>query len=111
MALAVIGVLLGVAIPLLAAPAKEQADRNRDRANAHVIAEVFSVGQIAGVDFLVPGDLAGTIDRVVEGRRGTTGVFAGDMFAVPGLGAVQRSGAAAFLELRGEMLLFSSLGR
>jgi prepilin-type N-terminal cleavage/methylation domain-containing protein len=109
-ALAVIGILLGVAIPLVASPAKEQADWSRDRANAHMIAEIFNAGQVAGVDFLVSGDLGRTIDRVVEGRTAASGIFAGDAFSVPGLGADEKAGVVKFLELRGGMLLYCAAG-
>ena len=108
---AVMGVFAGVAIPLVAAPSKEHADKNRDRANAHMIAEVFMAGQVAGVDFLVGGDLAGTVDRVVEGRTATSGIFAGTVFSVSGLGAEEKAGLVEFLEIRDGMLLYCPAGR
>ncbi|MEM7147679.1 MAG: prepilin-type N-terminal cleavage/methylation domain-containing protein [Verrucomicrobiota bacterium] len=107
----IIGILAAIAVPVLAGPTKKNADDTRDRRNAQTVAHVYRAGHVAGVDFLVPGDLDATIDRVVAGGISAEGILAGTVYSVPGLTEAEREGAARFLELRDDLLLYDFLGK
>ncbi len=98
LSVALIGVLLSLAVPLLGAQ-EEAMQEVRAKRNAQELVGEFQVARAAGVDFLVANDLPATLQRLCQGQQAVEGVFAGRHFGVANLNAVDQKEAAAHLQL------------
>lgn len=103
--ISIIAAFAAIMIPFIVG-AHDEANASAHRRNAQSLAATFIAGQTAGAEFLVPGDLEATIEKLVAGTVIEKGVFAGDRFAVPGLDEVDQAGAAQYLTLQGSRLIY-----
>lgn len=98
MTIAILGVLTSLALISLS-QINQQSVETRNRRNAQELAGICTAAQVAGVDFVVAGDLDSTIDNVVSGGIPSEGAFAGRFFGLPGLQPVDRTSAKTYLAL------------
>ena len=104
--LTILGFLAAVMIPMITG-INGDADDTRHRRNAQNLANVFVTGEAAGAGFFVPGSLEDTISNVVTGATIERGVFAGQLFSVPGLSQEDRAAAARYLVLQENRLSYN----
>jgi type II secretory pathway pseudopilin PulG len=104
MFIAFLGVLTGVLMPLLS-PNGEYA-ASRSRRNAQEICMVYSAARIAGLNF-AGSSLEVTIRNVMAGGKPTNGAFKDHKFAVSTLSDADIAGAAAYLKVSGEDLIYT----
>lgn len=105
--LAVIGVISAMVLQIIGAIRESAFDAQYQR-NAQEIASVYAAGSSAGVNFLVPGDLAATVQNVIAGETVTTGPFSGKLFKVGAMPPDSVTGAMNFLELSDTMLIYKN---
>lgn len=104
----VIAIMTAIALPMIVGVTDGSADYVKDKRNAQMLSSISSAAQVAGLDFVIPGDLTATIDNVVSGATVAEGQFTGERFAVPGLSADDKAGASLFLSVQNGMLVFHS---
>ncbi len=102
----VIGIMAGILIPTVIGLTSEAVDPTINRRNAQTLASICSAAQVAGVDFVVPGDVEATIDNIVSGATATSGALAGNSFGLPGLSVEARESAEPFLEIQAGSLAY-----
>lgn len=104
--MAIIGIIAAILIPMIIRLNDSTSGLAKDRRNAQILCSVFFTAQVAGVDFLAPSGLEDTIDNIVAGAAPSTGVFAGEKFVVPGLSEADKAGAAVYLRVENNMLVY-----
>ncbi len=108
MAVALIGILSAIAIPVLSG--KNTYDVARDRRNAQEMAGVSIAAQAAGLNFVVPGDLNATVRNILAGGSPTTGAFKGQSFRATGVAEADALRAATYLQINGSALQYNYAG-
>ncbi len=107
--LAVVAVVAGVGITQIAGIRGSAAEASAIH-NARQIAMVASLAHAAGLDFVGPTNLAGSVANVVAGGlvpAVDNNPFAGRHFGLPGLSAQDQAGAVRFLDLRDGLLVYT----
>ena len=104
----IIGILVGLAVMSLSANYYDAVTYTHDQRNAQELAEVCTSAQAAGLNFVIAGDLTGTINAVVTGGSPSTGAFEGQIFALPYLSDQDVVGAEHYLYLTGNTLIYHS---
>lgn len=100
----IIGVLCSLAIPLFGAP-REAVEEIKAKRNAQELVNECQKAQVAGVDFVVAGDVAATLANVARGEVASSGAFAGVSFGLKGLAVGELQEAERWLQLHGGCLL------
>lgn len=97
MFIAVLGVILGISVPMLG-----QSDAiyaARDRRNAQELSSTCTMARAAGLDFVQGEDVLDTVRDIVRGGMPSRGAMKGRLFVVPGLSEEDIKGAAKYLRI------------
>ena len=97
MFLAVLGVILGIAVPMF--NQNDAIYAARDRRNAQELSSTCFMAQTAGLDFVQGENVLETIRAVVRGGMPVQGAMKGRLFVVPGLSEEDIKGAAKYLRI------------
>lgn len=106
MFLAVLGVILGISVPLFSQ--NDAIYAARDRRNAQELSSTSMMAQAAGLDFVQGEDVIETIRAVVRGGMPVQGAMKGRLFVVPGLSEEDIKGAAKYLQIVDGELRYTS---
>lgn len=106
MVLAIIGVLLGIAVPLLTHTDTIYAAR--DRRNAQELCSTSTMAQAAGLDFVQGSSVVDAVRAIVRGGMPMQGAMKGRLFVVPGLSEEDIQGAAKYLIIQNGELRYST---
>jgi prepilin-type N-terminal cleavage/methylation domain-containing protein len=104
--LAVIGVLLALAIPMM--NQNDAIYAARDRRNAQELASTSVMAQTAGLNFVEGEDVLETVRSIVRGGMPARGAMKGRIFVVPGLSEEDIRGAARFLNIQNGELRYTN---
>ncbi len=96
--IAIIGILSAISIEYLGGYHRDVMLKVRDRRNAQEITALSMGATAAGAHVVVAGDMEGTIQNLVEGRKGTAGTFKGRIFRITTLTEEEIAGALKHLE-------------
>jgi prepilin-type N-terminal cleavage/methylation domain-containing protein len=102
---AIIAVLASIAVGSMSNINQSSIDA-RDRRHAQELAAMCHNAQAAGLDFVVNGDLAQTVENIVKGGTPEDGAFAGKVFGFMGMAKKDQDSALRFLELENGALNF-----
>jgi prepilin-type N-terminal cleavage/methylation domain-containing protein len=104
MAIAIIGILGSLAMPLFAGQ-QVVAHELKTKRNAQELVIECAGAQAGGVDFVVEGDLDATLANLKAGAVATTGVFQGRQFGIRGMAVEEIELSKVLLDLRDGSLL------
>jgi len=104
----IIGILASLAIMCVTANYYDAVTYTHDQRNAQELVEVCTAAQVAGLNFVVEGDLTTTLNNVITGGAPSSGAFEGQNFALPYLTAQDITGAEHYLNLSGSALIYHS---
>lgn len=105
--IAILGILIAMGMMHFGGDHHQTMNRVRDRRNAQEIASLAMGATAAGAPVLVPNDLEGTIQNLMEGRNGTLGAFKGRVFRMSSMTADEVQGAMRFLAWQQDMVVYS----
>ncbi len=105
MFVAVLGVLLGIVVPMLGQ--NDAIYAARDRRNAQELSSVSMMAQAAGLNFVQDKDVIDTVRAIVRGGMPMRGAMKGRVFVVPGLSEEDIKGAAKYLSIQGGELRYA----
>ena len=108
MAVAIIGILVSIVVPVLSGSNQYAAER--DRRNAQEMTAVCMAAQAAGLNFVVPGDLPGTVRNILAGGAPSNGAFSGQGFRATGLQEADAMRALNYLQINGNALQYNCAG-
>jgi type II secretory pathway pseudopilin PulG len=109
MTLAIIGVMAAVAVPMFF-DTTDNVTRAQQRRNAQEIVSVCATAQVAGLNFVVLGNLEKSIENVIVGGAPASGVFRGRLFRVPGVTLQDISKVSKFIRLENGSLIYHHSG-
>lgn len=101
---ALIGIMVAIVLPNIGNQNAYNAARNRR--NAQEITAVCASAQVAGVNFVVPGDLPATVRNVLVGGSPESGPFKGHRFNAMGLKEEDAMRAIDYLQIEGSSLRY-----
>ena len=107
--LAIIGILAALAIPMFS-DTRDSIEKARHRRNSQEIVSTCAAAQVAGLNFVVPGDEIQTIQNVMTGGTPTDGAFEGQMFRVPNIQPGEIQEIARYTQLAGGSLIYNHSG-
>jgi len=97
MFVAILGVILGIVVPMLSQ--NDAIYAARDRRNAQELCSTTMMAQVAGLNFVQGEDVIETVRAVVRGGMPVQGAMKGRLFVVPGLSEEDIRGAAKYLQI------------
>lgn len=106
MFVAIIGVLAGLAVPMMTQDDALYAAR--DRRNAQELCSTCMMAQAAQLDFVQDNSVLDTVRALVRGGMSARGAMRGRVFVVPGLSEEDMKGAAKYLRVSDGQLLYTS---
>lgn len=106
MFLAVLGVILGITVPML--NQNDAIYAARDRRNAQELASTSTMAQTAGLNFVEGEDVFETVRAIVRGGMPSRGAMKGRVFVVPGLSEEDMKGAAKYLTIQNGELRYTN---
>ena len=106
MMVAIIGVLVGIAVPLLSQ--NDSFYAARDRRNAQELCSTCMMAQAAGLNFVQDDSVIDTVRAIVQGGMSVRGAMRGRVFVVPGLSEEDIQGAANYLRVQDGQLMYST---
>jgi competence protein ComGC len=106
MMVAVIGVLVGIAVPLLSQ--NDSCYAARDRRNAQELCSTCMMAQAAGLNFVQDDSVIDTVHAIVQGGMSVRGAMRGRVFVVPGLSEEDIKGAAKYLRVQDGQLMYDA---
>lgn len=106
MFVAVLGVLIGIVVPMLGQ--NDAIYAARDRRNAQELSSVSMMAQAAGLNFVQDKDVIDTVRAIVRGGMPMRGAMKGRVFVVPGLSEEDIKGAAKYLSIQGGELRYAT---
>jgi len=106
MVIAVLGVILGITVPMLGQ--NDELYAARDRRNAQELTSTSMMAQAAGLDFVHEEDVLETVRAIVRGGMAVRGAMKGRVFVVPGLSEEDMQGAAKYLIIQNGELRYTS---
>jgi Tfp pilus assembly protein FimT len=106
MMVAIIGVLVGIAVPLLSQ--NDSFYAARDRRNAQELCSTCMMAQAAGLNFVQDDSVIDTLHAIVQGGMSASGAMRGRVFVVPGLSEEDIQGAAKYLRVQDGQLMYDS---
>lgn len=104
--IAIIGILAAITVGYLTGEHRKVIEQTRHRRNAQEMVSVATTGAACGVDFAVPGDTLATAQKIVDGQTATDGPLAGKTFRLPHVAPEDIAGAAYYLRLDGQNILY-----
>lgn len=105
----VIGILAAIAIGWYAGHRDVVVKVSRQR-NAQEIVNLAVCATVAGCDFVVPGDKFNTIQNLIIGTYGTTGIYKGKLFRLTSLELDQLTESLPFVKMEGGLILYDFTG-
>ena len=104
MFLAIMGILLGIALPHMSSANDYRAAR--DRRNAQELSSFAAATQVAGLNLIVENDVKVTVTNLMRGGIPTTGAFKGHLFVGPRLQPADADAAAAYLRIENGSVIY-----
>lgn len=104
---AILGVMLGIAVPMFSQ--NDGVYAARDRRNAQELASVSMTAQAAGLNFVQNDSVVDSVRAIVRGAMPLHGAMKGHMFVVPGLSDEDIVGASKFLRIQAGELRYRSV--
>jgi prepilin-type N-terminal cleavage/methylation domain-containing protein len=105
----VIGILASIAISWYARQRDVVLKVSRQR-NAQEIVSLAVCATVAGCDFVVPGDKFNTIQNLIIGTYGTTGIYKGKLFRLTSLELDQLPESIPFVKMEENLILYDYTG-
>lgn len=106
MVVAIIGVLIGILVPMM--NQNDAVYAARDRRNAQELCSTCAVAQAAGVNFVQDDSVLDTVRAIVRGGMSVNGAMRGRVFVVPGLSEEDIQGASKYLRVSDGQLMYSA---
>ncbi len=106
MFIAVLGVMLGILVPML--NVNDAIYAARDRRNAQELSSVSVMAQSAGLNFVQETGVIDTVRAIVRGDRPARGALKGRVFVVPGLSEEDIKEAAKYLSIQNGELRYTN---
>ncbi|WP_395751461.1 type II secretion system protein [Prosthecobacter sp.] len=106
MFVAILGVMVGIAVPMLSQ--NDAVYAARDRRNAQELCSTCMMAQAAQLDFVQGDSVMDTVRAIVRGGVSVRGAMRGHVFVVPGLSEEDMQGAAKYLQVRDGQLVYTS---
>lgn len=106
MFIAIIGVMVGMLVPMLGH--NDTAYAARDRRNAQELCSTCMMAQAAEVNFVQDESVIDTVRAIVRGGMSVRGAMRGRVFMVPGLSDEDIQGAAKYLRVQDGQLLYTT---
>lgn len=78
--------------------------------NAQEIVNMAVCATVAGCDFVVPGDKFNTIQNLITGTYGTTGIYKGKLFRLTSLELDQLAESLPFVKMENGLILYDFTG-
>ena len=100
MTVSILGIMIALTLPSIHFTSEAKVESARR--NAQTIVSTATMASLAGADFVVRGNLVGTVDRLMDGVSPTSGVFAGRQFKLNGLSEDAATEATKYLKLVGD---------
>lgn len=104
--IAILGVMVGMVIPLIGQ--NDAAYAARDRRNAQELCSTCMMAQAAELNFVQGESVIETVRAIVRGGMSVRGAMRGRIFVVPGLSDEDIQGAAKYLKLQDGQLLYTT---
>lgn len=105
----IIGILASIAIGWYAGHRDVVVKVSRQR-KAQEIVNMAVCATVAGCDFVVPGDKFNTIQNLITGTYGTTGIYKGKLFRLTSLELDQLSDLLPFVKMENGLILYDFTG-
>ena len=106
MFIAVLGVILGIVVPMLSQ--NDAIYAARDRRNAQELCSTCVMAQAAELDFVQEDSVLDTVHAIVRGGVSVRGAMKGRVFVVPGLSEEDIQGAAKYLRIQNGTLVYTT---
>ncbi|WP_395735384.1 type II secretion system protein [Prosthecobacter sp.] len=106
MFVAIVGVMVGIAVPMISQ--NDAVYAARDRRNAQELCSTCMMAQAAQLDFVQGDSVMDTVRAIVRGGVSVRGAMRGRVFVVPGLSEEDMKGAAKYLQVRDGQLVYTS---
>lgn len=106
MFIAIIGVMIGMAVPMMGQGDAVYAAR--DRRNAQELCSTCMMAQTAELNFVQDESVIDTVRAIVRGGMSVRGSMRGRVFVVPGLSDEDIQGAARFLRVKDGQLMYTT---
>ncbi|MDI1311137.1 type II secretion system protein [Prosthecobacter sp.] len=106
MFIAIIGVMVGMAMPMLGQ--SDAVYAARDRRNAQELCSTCMMAQAAELNFVQDESVIDTVRAIVRGGMSVRGAMRGRVFVVPGLSDEDIQGAAKFLRVQDGQLMYTT---
>lgn len=106
MFVAIVGVMVGIAVPMISQ--NDAVYAARDRRNAQELCSTCMMAQAAELDFVQGDSVMDTVRAIVRGGVSARGAMRGRVFVVPGLSEEDMQGAAKYLQVRDGQLIYTS---
>ena len=105
----IIGILAGLSVSWLAGHRDVVQKVSRQR-NAQEIVNMAVCATVAGCDFVVPGDKFNSIQNLILGTYGTTGIYKGKLFRLTSLELDQLADSLPFVKMENGLILYDYTG-
>ena len=106
MCIAVLGVILGLTVPMLGN--SDAIYAARDRRNAQELSATSMMAQAAGLNFVQDDNVLDTVRAIVRGGMPVRGSMKGRIFVVPGLSDEDIKAAAKYLNIQNGELRYTT---
>lgn len=108
--LGVIGIMCMIALEWYSRTQRDVLERLMNQRNAQEIVSLGVSATAAGADFVKPKDKFGTIQKLVLGTTGTTGVWKGKLFRLSNVPPQQIVDALPYVTFESDLLFYDSAG-
>lgn len=106
MFIAILGVMAGMAVPMLGQ--NDAIYAARDRRNAQELCSTCMIAQAAELNFVQDESVIDTVRAIVRGGMSVRGSMRGRVFVVPGLSDEDIQGAAKYLRVQDGQLMYTT---
>lgn len=106
MFIAILGVLVGMVVPMMIQ--NDAVYAARDRRNAQELCSTCMMAQAADLNFVQDDSVIDTVRAIVRGGMSVRGAMRGRVFVVPGLSEEDIQGAAKYLKVQDGQLIYTS---
>lgn len=108
--LGIIGIMCTIALEWYSRTQRDVLDRLMNQRNAQEIVSLGVCATVAGADFVKPTDKFGTIQKLVLGTTGTTGVWKGKVFRLSNVPPQSIVDAMPYVAFEAGLLLYDPAG-
>jgi type II secretory pathway pseudopilin PulG len=106
MFIAILGVMAGIAVPMLSQ--NDSVYAARDRRNAQELCSTCMMAQAAELNFVQDDSVIDTVRAIVRGGMSVRGAARGRVFVVPGLSEEDIQGAVKYLRVKDGQLMYTT---